>query len=137
MQVKALIDECLAPLFRSGLAYCHFFKAWQNEIGDRGCEAIIELLTLQGRARGRHMRELHLSDNRITSRGALALVRACGNIYPKRDRSQQPLPLWLRLHRNHIDVDIFEEQASPSSFCKCKAAGGGSGIGNCKPTYCR
>lgn len=137
--VTALIDRCLAPLFQGGWAYCHLLKAWQNEIGDNGCEAIMRLLKLQGRKRDTHLRELHLSDNRITAEGALALVRTCENIYPRADGydgwQQQRLPLWLRLHRNHIDTHAFFAQASDSSFCTCRSQGPKSGT--CKPSCCR
>jgi hypothetical protein len=113
--IKALCEDCLGPLLKDGWAYCHFLRAWSNQIGDAGCQALAELLKLQGQApRTAHMRELHLSDNRISSEGALALVRASLAIYPQyEERGRQRLPLWLRLHRNVIDTDAFFAEVNP------------------------
>ena len=118
--MAALCDACLGPLLQGGWAYCHFLRAWSNEIGDDGCRALAEHLGLQGRARATHMRELHLSDNQISFVGALALVSSSLKIYPRVDEwGRQRLPLWLRLHRNAIDTAAFFDQVDNVAYGCC------------------
>lgn len=74
-------------------------KLFKNRLGDGAAKAVAELL-----AKGRQPREVHVSHNRITGVGAVALLRAAST--PSRKGSSWgSQPLWMRIENNCIDWD--------------------------------
>lgn len=109
-------------------------KLYQNKIGDAGCEAIAQLLA---REDGPTLHELHLSHNRITTRGALSLMKALGECprYPFETTQEKKLtPLWLRLEHNFIAAESIISFLSKEKIETCQVNAKGS---SCTPSSCQ
>ena len=76
--------------------------------------------------------EVHLSHNRLSTAGASALLEASARLYPRlAGPGRQPVPLWLRMEHNTIDVPALRARAAELGlrYCTCVAAAGGDGRG--------
>ena len=74
--------------------------------------------------------EVHLSHNRLTSKGALALIESASTLYPRILENKQAVPLWLRLEYNAVDSSAVSSQVRNSvRVCTCLRAVGAE-VGN-------
>lgn len=110
--------------------WVHRLRLHMNRLSDVSCDALasylceIPLSFLPG--------ELHLSHNRISSAGALALVGAAARRYPRIPKNDgPPIPLWLRLEHNVIDASFVRRRAAGlgAKWCPGESAGGRGGRG--------
>jgi rRNA-processing protein FCF1 len=140
--VGALVDFLLA---HQEDIRVNALKFWKNSIGDVGAEHLARYIT-----ECKHVLvELHLSHNRITTQGAIALFKAVENnpLYPRvqvqakqkkesADTSsseattaatpetttvQNHCPLWLRLEFNFINLEQLNKQYSLNALNPCYA----------------
>ena len=134
-----LDDSSIAKLvgfFRqhAGFITVNSLKLYQNKIGDAGAEALAELIA---RDDGPTLHELHLSHNRITTRGALAIAKSLAECprYPFATTQEKKLtPLWLRLEHNFISAEqvIHFLEKSETPICQVNAKGS-----SCTPSHCQ
>jgi hypothetical protein len=111
--------------------WVHRLRLHMNRLSDDACDALATFLCempaayLPG--------ELHLSHNRISSAGALALVAAAAKRYPRAPRSPDapPIPLWLRLEHNVVNAGEVRRRAAGvgARWCPGETAGRGGGRG--------
>jgi hypothetical protein len=142
------VGEC--PLSRVALRR---LRVHQNAIGDEGAEALAAYLSDLPPPLLPH--EVHLSHNRVTAKGALAIVAAAEGRYPRAAANGGPaVPLWLRLEHNNVDVGAFNDGCAARSLvtCGCQPpagaavggrgrggrgrGGGGSSVAKCGPSLC-
>ena len=114
MALNRLDDEAMRTLLltlKQARVVIGISKFYQNRLG---CQSA-KLLSQWIRSAPFPFFELHLSNNRIRTAGALELIKAVAetNRYPSaRPGSKWPLPLWLRLEHNDIpEADSFEQKA--------------------------
>lgn len=86
----------------------------KNQLGDSSAEALADHIRKQ-EASDTIIREVHLSDNRITRKGILSLLNAvhdCG-CYPSEKAKGGQVALWLRLENNDVDdpVSVLQQSA--------------------------
>jgi hypothetical protein len=85
-------------------------------VSDSGCEKLADYI-LSCR-RERLPSELHLSHNRIGTRGCVSLLQAAGQKYPRLGTGNPPL--WLRLEHNYIDVKEVRKIINKTTrWCEC------------------
>lgn len=98
------VDLLCETLEETGAAVTKL-KLHRNRIGNRGCKRLATYLY-----KAHELWELHLSHNRITSKGAayLFLAIACNDRYPAQNESGRACPLWLRLENNRIEFGTLE-----------------------------
>lgn len=87
-------------------------KLFKNDIDDNGAEALADFVR-----KCRSVEEMHLSHNRLTERGVVALVTAA-----EKSRPRGANPLWLRLEQNEVaDPDqVFQKLQWYLSVCARK-----------------
>jgi hypothetical protein len=146
IQDNNLGDQAITALAEFLLSLDHAItvrtlKCWNNKIGDAGCISLARLIT---RSKAPPLLEIHLSHNRITSRGAVELLKVVAEstawpIPPKDPESKAahqlgPIPLWLRLEHNFIFaqecLDILRKQKVQFCAFNTKAEGG------CNNSHC-
>jgi hypothetical protein len=104
----AAVCRALLQLRAENVAAVRAVFLWKNELGDSGAMSVADLLehsSLPGHER-LWIAEVHLSHNKITTRGAQALFRAAER-YPRGSHAGA-VPLWLRLEHNAIDLDKLD-----------------------------
>ena len=92
--------ERLLDVLRNHGVPCAVLKAYRNVLDDTVIDPLVEYLHTQPASLP--LQGLHISHNRITSTGAMRLVKAiveCGQ-YPTRVNKR---PFWLRLEQNEIE----------------------------------
>lgn len=132
-----LDDDSISKLvgfFRQHAPYLivNSLKLYQNKIGDLGAEAIAALIE---REDGPTLHELHLSHNRITTRGALALAKSLSECprYPfETTQEKKATPLWLRLEHNFISAEKVLEFLDKVPICQVNSKGSVCTPNNCQ-----
>jgi hypothetical protein len=112
-------------------AYWVRLRLHMNRVGDAGCAEIASFIH-DLKASPRAPAEVHLSHNRVTAVGALALVLASGRRYPRQvPGARAPIPFWLRLEHNLIDADAVRRGATKAGvrWCPGVSTGGVGGRG--------
>jgi hypothetical protein len=134
-----LDDNAIAKLVgfcRQHAAYLSIksLKLYQNHIGDAGALALADLIA---REDGPTFHELHLSHNRLTTKGALGLLTSLANCsrYPYgKHQDRRSTPLWLRLEHNFICagdcLSLLEQLKLPVCHVASKGA-------ICTPSNCK
>jgi hypothetical protein len=92
--------ERLLDVLRNHGVPCAVLKAYRNVLDDSIIDPLVEYFHTQPASLP--LQGLHISHNRITSQGAMRLVKAvidCGH-YPTRVNKR---PFWLRLEQNEIE----------------------------------
>ena len=93
------IEKLLSTLLKHEVP-CTTLKVWRNVVDDGVADCIVQYLHIQPATMP--LSALHFSHNRITSKGALRLIRGiveCGH-YPLRMSRK---PFWLRIEFNEIE----------------------------------
>lgn len=132
-----LDDASIAKLvgfFRQHAPYLtvNSLKLYQNKIGDIGAESLAALIE---REDGPTLHELHLSHNRITTRGALALCKSLADCprYPfGTTQEKKSTPLWLRLEHNFISAEKVLELLADTPTCQVNSKGSACTPSNCQ-----
>ena len=109
-------------------------KLYQNMIGDVGTAALADLIA---RDDGPTFHELHLSHNRITTKGALSLLSSLADCsrYPFGKHQEKRLtPLWLRLEHNFISANDCVSLLNEKKVCTCYVNAKGT---TCTPSQCQ
>lgn len=91
-----------------------------NRISDAGCGILASYLL---RCRPELLpAEIHLSHNRITADGAIVLLQAVTQTYPRPGYKSHATPIWLRLEHNQIDPDAIKRAAVVMGLRWCTCA---------------
>jgi hypothetical protein len=126
--VSALVSRARAWAGSTTRAHWQRLRLHMNRVGDAGCSAIGDYISSVG-----SVAEVHLSHNRVSTAGAVAIIAASTRRYPRPAGSSpkpQMLPLWLRLEHNIIEPEAVRREAVRLGVRWCPGLAADKGTGS-------